>query len=131
MNDVEHRCLFQGRFVDGVQKYTARFYYSIDEFEEEWGDDYVDQAGFQTSEEADQAMDAWAQKNLNRTYSAAQLNCGDFASGVLKAGGIDLDMSRVTPTIPNQMLRKSRDMEQFNPGPTNYIPARYRARRSW
>lgn len=109
---------------NGGQITTSTYFADLATFENALGGEYTEQTGVPTTPGQDSAMYAWAGQHIEDPYSALTNNCGDFAAGVLQAGGINVQSNFWGPTIPNDMSVAEWNGRTYTP--TNpYVGANY------
>jgi RHS repeat-associated protein len=104
----------------GGQQTTSQYYSTLNDFENAMGQGYMNQEGVTTSEAQDDAMYQWAEQHLEDQYSVWTNNCGDYAKGVLQAGGIPVNSNWFGPTIPNDMSIAAPTYVPNNPSLPNF-----------
>lgn len=80
-------------------------------------DAFWSQQGEHTSPLQDILMNTWASQHLKDPYNGLTNNCGDFAMGVLRAGGLQPSNNAIGPfTIPVDIsIGPANDPNRFNP----------------
>jgi len=121
----------EGGIENGNQITSTAHFPSLAALENALGNVYTQQQGEHTQPLQDIFMNTWAKRHLKDPYSATSNNCGDFAAGVLRAGGLNPTANRIGPTIPNDMFISNsvNDPNLFTPSNPylihvmeNYIP---------